>query len=379
MHKEDRFPNDSAGRNDNFINWLLHERICSPNRNPLLDHWACGFGYALILPMSMSVIAYFIQERFTIANSLTATGAGLAVFIFPPLLQTLIDNYGWRGSFIVFSALNAQMGISAALFRAPRRGTVNTGRTSKNSVTEAKGLTGYWKRMVNTCDFGLFRKYPTFVMYMCASAISVGIGLQSLPAHMLARAENKRLGSSTDISLIVSAFGLAGIIGRLLVPTILYFTKKCTANLNVYAFALCVTGLCNLASAFAKDYVSYMTYSSVLGVSVGICMGTKTVIARDIVGPELLTAAVGMVVLLTAFGSLIGPPFAGYIYDITGDYNNSFYFYGSMLTTGGTMIFVLEPYTTRLQRTTGDATSVTLADPRRYEECVVEAATQTGV
>ncbi|XP_070575108.1 monocarboxylate transporter 12-like [Ptychodera flava] len=294
---------------------------------------AVGFGYALITPACIGIIAYFIRKRFAVANVLAGCGAGLAVFIFPPLLQILIDNYGWRGSVIVFSALNAQMGISAALFRAPEEENSKSDEPEQ-TPGEAKSLKLLLSCTADTCDFGIFKMYPTFVLFTVASTISIGIGYYGLPAHLVARAENKKFGSGADIALIVSVMGLAGIIGRLVIPLILHFTQKCMSTVKVYALTLCFAGLCNLASPLAKNYVSYMIYASVLGIPVGTFFGLIPQVIRDIVGSDFLTAGAGITTFFVAIGSLIGPPCGGYIYDVTTDYNNSFYFYGSLLTVG---------------------------------------------
>ncbi|XP_070575109.1 monocarboxylate transporter 13-like [Ptychodera flava] len=337
-----------------------------------------GFGYALITPACVGIIAFFIRKKIAVANVLAGCGAGLAVFIFPPLLQALIDNYGWRGSVIVFSALNAQMGISAALFRAPEEENSKSDE-SEQTPGESKGLKLLLSRTADICDLRLFKLYPTFVLFNFAITISIGMGYNGLPAHLVARAEDKNLGSGGDISLIVSVMGLAGIIGRLLIPVILHFTKRCMSTVKVYALTLCFAGVCNLASPLAKTYVSYMVYASVLGIPVGTFFGLMPQVILDIVGPDFLTAGAGIASVFAAIGSLIGPPCGGYIYDVTTDYNNSFYFYGSLITVGGLMIIILEPYTTRRQRKAESTTRQTLGNLDLDKVCVAEVATQTGV
>ncbi|XP_070575105.1 uncharacterized protein [Ptychodera flava] len=337
-----------------------------------------GFGYALIIPACIGILPFFVRKRFALANVIAASGAGLAIFIFPQLLQALIDKYGWQGAIIVFSALNAQMAISAALFRAPRQ-NIRENDATEEKCAEAKGLKRHWTRIADVCDLEIFTNYPTFVLFLLACAISIGMGYSSLPVHLLARAESKNLGSSTEIALIVSVMGLAGIIGRLIIPSILYVTKKYVASIKVFAFALCFTGVCNLASPLATDYISYITYSFILGIPVGVFSGLMPQVAKDILGPKLLTAGVGVTTLFVALGSLVGPPCGGYIYDVTQDYNYTFYFYGSLLTFGGLLIFVLEPCTSRRQRAAESTTKEkTSDDPELQNMYVAEAATLTS-
>ncbi|XP_070575097.1 monocarboxylate transporter 12-like isoform X2 [Ptychodera flava] len=338
---------------------------------------AIGLGYAIILPACIGIKAFFIKKRFPIANVLAGSGAGLGVFIFPPLLQTLIDNYGWKGAVIVFSALNAQMGIAAALFRAPEEHNRSASK-SEEDVKIAKSSRTCLTSAVDTCDFWLLKKFPTFAIFVLATGISDGIGYQGSPSHMLARAKTKHIGSITDISLLVSIFGLATIIGRLVIPILLYLTGKYTTSLKLYSVAIVLSGTCNLFSPLASNYGGYSTYAFIYGLFMGIVMGIRPQIARDILGPEKVTAGIGLMKFCIAFGALIGPPTGGYIYDVTDEYDNSFYFYGSLLVFGGLMILVLEPLTTRRQRTLEGVTNVIVDEPCRYSVSFLEVATQTG-
>ncbi|XP_070555327.1 monocarboxylate transporter 13-like [Ptychodera flava] len=78
-----------------------------------------GVGYSLTGSPSLGIIPLYINKRYAVANALSLTGAGTGSLALGTLMQALIGHYGWRGAFIVFSAINAQMGISAALFRYP--------------------------------------------------------------------------------------------------------------------------------------------------------------------------------------------------------------------------------------------------------------------
>ncbi|XP_070575100.1 monocarboxylate transporter 13-like [Ptychodera flava] len=339
---------------------------------------AVGIGYALILPASIGIIPHFVKKSFTVASVLAASGVGVGLFIFPPLLQILIDNYGWRGSVIVFSALNAHMGISAALFRAPEE-EIPSNVPLEEKAGNANNLKMNWICIKDTCDLRLMTKYPTYAVFVFATTIAVGIGYQSSPAHLLARAETKQFASITAISLLVSIFGLATMIGRLLIPIVLLLTKKFTTSIKTYAFALFLSGLCNLFSPLAMNYETYTAYAFFYGIFIGLHLGMQPQIALDVLGPEMVTAGTGILTFFMAIGALIGPPIGGYIYDVTGNYDNSFYFYGSLLCFGGLVMFVSEPFTNRLQRKAEGATSVTMDDLGCSEVYLVEVATQTGV
>ena len=60
----------------------------------------------------------------------------------------------------------------------------------------------------------------------------------------------------------------------------------------------------------------------------------------DLLGLDSLTSSFGMLVLCRGIASILGPPLAGLVYDMTEQYNASFYLAGAFFVTGGLISFV---------------------------------------
>lgn len=76
-----------------------------------------GFGFGLIyLPAIVSVTCYFEKYR-SLATGIAVCGSGLGTFIFSPLTEYLITEYGWRGTLLLISSLVLQCTTFGALFR----------------------------------------------------------------------------------------------------------------------------------------------------------------------------------------------------------------------------------------------------------------------
>lgn len=63
------------------------------------------------------MVGIHFHDRYTIANGIAFVGPGVGVFVFPPLLQLLIDVYGWRGSLLIQGGIAFHILIGAVLFR----------------------------------------------------------------------------------------------------------------------------------------------------------------------------------------------------------------------------------------------------------------------
>ncbi|XP_038057409.1 monocarboxylate transporter 13-like [Patiria miniata] len=76
-----------------------------------------GIGSGLVFVSATVILGHYFQRRYAIVNGLAFSGPGIAIFVLPPLLDYLIDNYGWRGSLLIQGAISLHTLAAAALFR----------------------------------------------------------------------------------------------------------------------------------------------------------------------------------------------------------------------------------------------------------------------
>ncbi|KAL0274281.1 UNVERIFIED_CONTAM: hypothetical protein PYX00_006747 [Menopon gallinae] len=76
-----------------------------------------GLGFGLIyLPAIVSVTCYFEKYR-SLATGIAVCGSGLGTFIYAPLTEFFVAEYGWRGAMLLISSLVLQCATFGALFR----------------------------------------------------------------------------------------------------------------------------------------------------------------------------------------------------------------------------------------------------------------------
>lgn len=96
-----------------------------------------GLGFGLIyLPAIVSVTCYFERLR-SLATGIAVCGSGLGTFLFAPLTEWLIMQFGWRGAMLLISSALLHCVIFGALFRpleAPRKKKGERKAIDENSV-----------------------------------------------------------------------------------------------------------------------------------------------------------------------------------------------------------------------------------------------------
>ena len=63
-----------------------------------------GLGISFIYSSCFLVIAKYFKEKLSVATGIAALGVGFGVFLTGPLLQVLLDSYGWRGTYRIMVA-----------------------------------------------------------------------------------------------------------------------------------------------------------------------------------------------------------------------------------------------------------------------------------
>ncbi|XP_023246742.1 uncharacterized protein LOC106643525 [Copidosoma floridanum] len=76
-----------------------------------------GFGLSLCFVAAVVIVAYYFEKRRSFATGLSVCGSGIGTFIFPPLIQRLLEEYGWRGTTLILSGLFLNLAVCGALMR----------------------------------------------------------------------------------------------------------------------------------------------------------------------------------------------------------------------------------------------------------------------
>ena len=73
---------------------------------------------------------YFEKKR-AFATGIAVCGSGLGTFLWAPLTQTLVDNFGWKISFLITGAILLLNVIFGALFRPLPNSSIDSGSTAE--------------------------------------------------------------------------------------------------------------------------------------------------------------------------------------------------------------------------------------------------------
>jgi OFA family oxalate/formate antiporter-like MFS transporter len=260
---------------------------------------------------------------------LVVGGYGGAALYISPLANYLITNYGISGSFIGLGIFFAIVVIIAGQLLAwppagyvPPPPPVRTVASKRPAATPAAD----WKPGE---ILGTWQAYALILMFI-GSAQS-GLLVIANAAPILGKTAGKLEFFVANAWILASFGGLINASGR--IGTGLYSDK--IGRGNAYTVNGIVSAVCLLATPFVMKIQSIPLLFLVLGIAYwqyGGGLALMPAFTADFFGTKNLGMNYGIVFLGWGFGFLI-PLLAGYIKDVTGSYDLSFYISAVILVT----------------------------------------------
>ncbi|XP_070552813.1 monocarboxylate transporter 12-like [Ptychodera flava] len=327
-----------------------------------------GSGASLVYISSMPIIADYFTDRYALANGITWVGGGLGTMIVPPLVEALIQVYGWHGTFLILCGLCANNFVYALILKPVTKTAIKQDKepsemqSDTDSLQEYKseskestnshsnrvhGPDGYTsvheteKSTDDAIDAGhqgdrrassnknarssifsviyrmwglyIFPKYPRItVLVVCM----IGFGAAMIMYYMWIIVKAVDIGiPRMQAAALMRAFGASSVIGRLSHGW--FVDLKLISPMALLASMLTLNAISILAYNLVTSYVIMVI--ACVGLSHGVCLPMFIVCTREIVQLKDLPSAIGLIFSTNSmFGGLV-LTFAGKLYDDTGD------------------------------------------------------------
>lgn len=305
------------------------------------------FGDALMGSMVVNiVIAQWFLRRRGRAFAISSMGVGFAKVCMPIVAASLIVWFGWRQTWMVFGLVTLVLGVVPALLfirRSPEEmgllpdGTeepiVSDHTRARQNRAAADATTNQdleWTR-------GEAMRNGTFWLLVITFGIA-SIGVTGLNLHVypyVTDLGHPPVVAATVMSVIASMQLFSPLAWGFLAERV---DVRVAATLRFVIQAIGL-GLATLTGNLFCLYAGFFLY----GIGLGGNMVLPEILWANYFGRRSLGRVRGLGLLISQVMAATGPPFFGFLFDITNGYGLSFALFGGALITSAFLSLMLKP------------------------------------
>ena len=256
--------------------------------------YGLGVGIAVAcayVPM-VAVVGGWFERRRTLALGVAVTGIGLGTLAIAPLAAVLIDELGWRDTYLVFGAVGAAVLVACALVSDPP--PVATGPAA---LTLGEAVRD--------------RDYRRLYLSAALLAIALFVPFVHLPSYA-----EERGTDAVAAAALVGVIGAASIVGRLALGAV----ASRVGLLRAFQGCFLAMGASFALWAVGGGYGVLVAFAVVLGVGYGGFVALGPAVVAERFGTTRLGGLLGFLYTSAGIGSAFGAPLAGVTIDASGSY-----------------------------------------------------------
>lgn len=260
-----------------------------------------GFSY---VPAVGAVQPWFTTRR-GFASGLAVSGIGVGTLIGPLLANALIEAYGWRIALMSLGLGTAVIGVLASLVLDNRP----DGRADPASAPTASMPAPPFALTLSQA----LRTRPFILLFLSAACLSFALFVPFV--HLVPYALDQGL-SAADGALVIGLVGVGSTLGRFAVGSV----ADRLGRLFVYVCAFVGVVLMFCVWLVAAKLWSLAIFALGFGTFYGGFVALAPALTVDFFGTRAAAGIIGVLYSSVGIGTLIGPWFAGYIFDTFGSY-----------------------------------------------------------
>lgn len=270
-----------------------------------LMHVAIGwFGCAAVFgPLLADISKWFIKRR-GIAVAIGASGNYLAGAIWPRPLLHLLNDHGWRDTYLTMGLASVALMLPLVLMlrATPERTTAVLGQGGSAGTPAALGLTP-----------------NSLTALLCLAGVGCCMAMAMPQVHLVSLCTDLGFGAARGAEML-SAMLACGIVSRLAFG---FVTDK-LGGLRTLLISGILQGTALLMFLPAKGLVALYVAAAMFGLFQGGIVPSYAVIVREYFPEAQAGGRIGLIIFATIVGMAFGGWGSGAIFDWSGSYTVAF-------------------------------------------------------
>ncbi|NXP45915.1 MOT2 protein, partial [Heliornis fulica] len=305
-----------------------------------------GLGISFSWTPAISIVSHYFSKRRALANAIASAGECAFAFTFGPFFQWLISQYGWKGALLIIGGIQLNICVCGVLMRPLASSSLRSEtETLSGNGAPRKDKEEKFSGTHKTFNWMLVRR-TEFLLY-AIFGILAAMSFFVPPLFLVPLSYSLGIDESWTASLL-SILAIVDFVGRLLCGWYANLHVVKTVHLLTMTITLISTSLMLLP--LANSYLSLAIFTGFYGFFFGATVAVHITVLADVVGMPDFDSALGLFMLMRSTGGFVGPPLAGLIVDMTGDYRAGFYMAGATLALSAGSLVTLDQLQQRKER-----------------------------
>ncbi|XP_042682660.1 monocarboxylate transporter 13-like [Centrocercus urophasianus] len=307
-----------------------------------------GLGISFSWTPAISIVSHYFSKKRALANAIASAGECVFAFTFGPFFQWLISQYGWKGALLIIGGTQLNICVCGILMRpltssfhpevshpepTPGSGASKTDKEGKSIITH------------RTFNWMLLRRaeFVLYAMFGILAAMSFFVP----PLFLVPLSYSLGIDESWTASLL-SILAMVDFAGRLLCGW--YANLHLTKTIHLLTMTITLISTSLMLLPLANNYLSLAIFTGFYGFFFGTTVAVHITVLAEVVGMSDFDSALGLFMLIRSTGGFLGPPLAGLIVDMAGDYRAGFYMAGATLILAAVFLVVLDQFQQRSEK-----------------------------
>lgn len=300
-----------------------------------------GLGMCFSFQSSITVLGLYFTRWRVLANALASAGVSLGITLWPLLSRYLLEDLGWRGTFLIFGGVLLHCCVCGAVVKPVPASVTPEAREGLPSPSKRPSqgcLVACGRAIRRHLAFDVLRDNVGYRVYTLGVVWMI-MGFP-LPHVFLVPYAIRHGVDEQKAALLISVIGFSNIFLRPMAGLVAGRREFAGHRKYLFSLATLLNGLTNLVCVASADFRVLVGYCLVYSVSMSGIGALLFQVLMDIVPMDRFSSALGLFTILESISILISPPLAGLLLDATDDfsyvfYMSSFFLISAALFTGG--------------------------------------------
>ncbi len=290
----------------------------------------------------MAMVSNWFSEKRGRAMGITTAGQGLGGFFLSPLSIYLISNLGWRASWGIIGLLTWVIMIPPALFIAKQKpedmGLIIDDKVANNGKASAVAKDGHRAPPIGkSLVIREILKMPAFWFIALLNSLYL-FGHLSIFQHSFSMFTDKGIPAMTAGTMI-GVLGLLSLSGKIALG---YLSDRISVR-YVMMIGLALAALSILPLFWTE--LNWGTWVFIVFWGFWECgvIALQPLLVASIFDRAIIGKMFGIFSIFMVIPQLIGAPFTGYVFDITGSYNWALSVFVILYIISAVLVFFTRP------------------------------------